>query len=45
MPAADAARRVEILRSISGLPAHIAGAFLSPIGFQQADNGTYYVFD
>ena len=40
-----AANRVEVLRSIGGLPAHIAGAFLAPIGFQQANNGVYYVFD
>jgi len=32
----DAAKRVELLRSIGGLPAHVAGAFISPIGFQQA---------
>jgi hypothetical protein len=44
-PDVGAAKRVELLRSVSGLPAHIAGAFLSPIGFQQADEGTYYVFD
>jgi hypothetical protein len=36
---------VEILRSTGGLPAHIAGSFLRPIGFQQADNGQYFVFD
>jgi len=41
----DAAKRVELLRSIGGLPAHVAGAFISPIGFQQANNGVYYVFD
>jgi hypothetical protein len=35
----------EVLHSTGGLPAHIVGAFLSPIGFQQADNGLYYVFD
>jgi len=37
--------RVEVLRSVGGLPAHIAGAFLRPIGFQQADSGQYFVFD
>ena len=36
---------VEILRSTGGLPAHIAGSFQRPIGFQQADNGQYFVFD
>jgi hypothetical protein len=37
--------RVEVLRSVGALPAHIAGAFLNPIGFQQTDGGDYYVFD
>jgi hypothetical protein len=36
---------VEVLRSTSGLPAHIAGSFQRPIGFQQADDGQYFVFD
>ena len=36
---------VEILRSTGGLPAHIAGSFQRPIGFQQADDGQYFVFD
>ena len=36
---------VEVLRATGGLPAHIAGSFQSPIGFQQADNGQYFVFD
>ena len=36
---------VEVLRSTGGLPAHIAGSFQRPIGFQQADNGQYFVFD
>ena len=42
---APAAQRVELLRSTGGLPAHIAGSFQRPIGFQQADNGQYFVFD
>jgi hypothetical protein len=37
--------RVEVLRATGGLPAHIAGSFQRPIGFQQADNGQYFVFD
>jgi hypothetical protein len=37
--------RVETLRSTGGLPAHIAGSFLRPLGFQQADDGRYFVFD
>lgn len=44
-PKPQARARVEILRSIGGLPAHIAGAFQRPIGFQQSDSGQYYVFD
>src|SRR5688572_21904878 len=36
---------VEVLRSISGLPAHIVGLFRDPIGFKQTANGDYYVFD
>ena len=31
-----------MLRSSGGLPAHVAGAFENPIGFQRADNGLYY---
>ena len=37
--------RVEILRSVGGIPPHIVGTFENPVGFQQAANGTYYVFD
>jgi hypothetical protein len=37
--------RVETLRSTGGLPAHIAGSFQRPIGFQQTDRGDYFVFD
>ena len=37
--------RVEILRSTGGLPAHIAGTFRDPLGFQQTDGGQYFVFD
>jgi hypothetical protein len=37
--------RVELLRSTGGLPAHIAGSFQRPIGFQQTDTGQYFVFD
>ena len=39
------ALRVEILRSIGGLPPHIAGGFHEAVGFQQGPDGTYYVFD
>lgn len=37
--------RVLVLRSTGGLPAHIAGAFQKPLGFQQSDAGEYFVFD
>ena len=36
---------VERLRSIGGLPPHIAGSFTEAVGFQQGPDGTYYVFD
>lgn len=39
------ALRVETLRSIGGLPAHIAGSFTEAVSFQQGPDGTYYVFD
>ena len=42
---AASASRVEVLRSTGGLPAHIAGSFQHPIGFQQTDSGQYFVFD
>lgn len=38
-------QRIEVLRSIGGLPAHVAGAFQFPLAFQQADDGRYFVFD
>jgi hypothetical protein len=41
----NAQHRIEVLRSIGGLPAHVAGAFQFPLGFQQADDGRYFVFD
>jgi hypothetical protein len=37
--------RVELLQSVGGLPAHVAGAFQFPLGFQQADDGRFFVFD
>ena len=40
-----AALRVEVLRSVGGLPPHIVGIFENPVGFQQATSGSYYVFD
>jgi hypothetical protein len=45
LPEPTAALRVEVLRSVGGLPPHIVGLFEEPLGFQQAPNGVYYVFD
>jgi len=42
---AQAPPRVLVLRSTGGLPAHVAGAFEKPLGFQQSDAGQYFVFD
>lgn len=39
------AGRVEVLRSTGGLPAHVVGRFVEPLAFQQAADGTYFVFD
>src|SRR5688572_23626363 len=39
------ALQVEVLRSVGGLPPHIVGTFENAIAYQQASNGTYYVFD
>ncbi|HMF97076.1 MAG TPA: hypothetical protein VKE96_22415 [Vicinamibacterales bacterium] len=39
------ARSPDVLRSVSAVPAHIAGRFRDPTGFQQAASGQYYVFD
>lgn len=41
----DSLLRVEVLRSAGGLPAHVAGGFREPLAFQQAADGTYFVFD
>jgi len=35
----------EILRSTGAVPAHVAGRFRDPTGFQQAASGQYFVFD
>lgn len=43
--APTAAIQVEVLRSIGGLPPHLVGTFESPVNFQQAASGVYYVFD
>ncbi len=43
--APTAALRIEVLRSVGGLPPHLVGTFESPVNFQQAASGMYYVFD
>jgi hypothetical protein len=35
----------DILRSSGAVPAHIAGQFRQPVGFQQSSSGQYFVFD
>jgi hypothetical protein len=42
---AAAAPRLEILRATGGLPAHVAGSFREPLGFQRTESGQYFVFD
>ena len=39
------ARQVEVLQSVGGIPAHIAGMFEDPVGLQQDPSGRYFVFD
>jgi hypothetical protein len=39
------ALRVDVLRADGGLPPHVVSLFEEPLAFQQAENGTYYVFD
>jgi hypothetical protein len=41
----DAAPAVEVLRASGGLPPHIVGAYEEPVDFQQASDGTYFVFN
>lgn len=35
----------QILSSVNAVPAHIAGRFREPVGFQQAASGQFFVFD
>jgi hypothetical protein len=39
------ALKVEILRSVGGLPPHVTAVFEEPTGFEQGPDGTYFVFD
>src|SRR5262249_61921848 len=43
--AALSAIPLDVIRSSAAVPAHIAGRFREPIGFQQSKDGQYYVFD
>jgi len=45
MTATLAAIGADVLRSSAAVPAHIAGRFREPTGFQQAASGQYFVFD
>ncbi len=40
-----AALKPDVLRSSAAVPAHIAGRFREPTGFQQSSSGQYFVFD
>jgi hypothetical protein len=40
-----AALTPDVLQSSSAVPAHIAGRFREPAGFQQSSSGQYFVFD
>src|SRR5262245_322126 len=40
-----AAIKIDLLRSARAVPAHLAGRFREPIGFQQSSDGQYFVFD
>jgi hypothetical protein len=40
-----AALTLEIVQSAGAIPAHIAGRFREPAGFQQSASGQYFVFD
>jgi hypothetical protein len=40
-----AAIKIEVLRPSAAVPAHLAGRFREPIGFQQSASGQYFVFD
>jgi hypothetical protein len=37
--------KIDLLRSARAVPAHLAGRFREPIGFQQSSDGQYFVFD
>jgi hypothetical protein len=35
----------DVIRSSGAVPAHLAGQFREPVGFQQSSSGQYFVFD
>ena len=35
----------EVLQPVAAVPAHVAGRFRDPKGFQQSEPGSYVVFD
>jgi len=37
--------KIDVLRSTGSVPAHLAGRFRDPIGFQQSKDGQYFIFD
>jgi hypothetical protein len=39
------ALRADVLQSVDAIPAHLAGRFRDPAGFQRAASGQYFVFD
>ena len=41
----QAALRVDVLRPVGALPAHLTGLFEEAVAFQQVANGYYFVFD
>jgi hypothetical protein len=45
LTAQPAALKLEVLHSAGGVPAHLAGRFREPIGFQQSRDGQYFIFD
>ncbi|MFB3853280.1 MAG: hypothetical protein ACE148_05580 [Vicinamibacterales bacterium] len=44
-PAHPSPGRVEVLRSIRGVPVEIVGAYEAPAAFEQVRSGQYFVFD
>ena len=42
---APEALKPDVLRSAGAVPAHVAGRFREPTGFQQSSSGQYFIFD